>query len=295
SSRSPSPVPTRGKKRPQPSESSDTEDGNVTPAEAKASGDSSTGDAHYADDNSIELVLRRHGGRLRLKGQRPRVKLVAKEAIQETLTNICVTNAYPEGPDKNDIFARDSLIRSAKALHDKEIAQRCKHDELYWRKLGTIPLQRISNFRGQIKKATDALVRRAYDLKQGDALKVLWYEEGLRYIYPYDYEAYSTRIFVDALMDALFATPRSYGYRAASRFTSSLADKPDEKEIPAAMLALVATALYASIDDYRSMHREPCDFKSNIFLDIYRQNIATLSQYKHDCPIKYHRLMHSLF
>ncbi|RPD72983.1 hypothetical protein L226DRAFT_524415 [Lentinus tigrinus ALCF2SS1-7] len=271
---------------------------------SSASEDSNlSSDSRSPDNDSIELVMRKHGGRLRLKAQHPRVKLVAKEAIQETLTNICVINAYPEGPDKNDIFARDSLIRSAKALHDTEIAQRCKHDELYWRKLGTIPLQRISNFRGSIKKATDALVRRTYNLKQGDAMKVLWLEEGLRYVYPHDYQkktivdtdAYSTHIFVEALTDALFASPRSHGYRIVSRFASSLADKADEKEIPAAMLALVATALYASIDDYRGFHREPCDFKSNIFLDIYRQNIMTLSQYKHDRPIKFHRLMHSLF
>ena len=39
-----------------------------------------------------------------------------------------------------------------------------------------------------MKKVTDTIVRHAYDLQPGDALKVVWLEEGLRYIYPFDYE-----------------------------------------------------------------------------------------------------------
>ncbi len=58
-----------------------------------------------------------------------------------------------------------------------------------------------------------------------------------------DTEPYSTSVFVEALTDCFFARPRSYGYRIVSHFRSSLAEAPHEKEIPAAMLALVATAV----------------------------------------------------
>ena len=39
-----------------------------------------------------------------------------------------------------------------------------------------------------MKKVTDTIVKHTYDLRPGDALKVVWLQEGLRYIYPYDYE-----------------------------------------------------------------------------------------------------------
>ncbi len=58
-----------------------------------------------------------------------------------------------------------------------------------------------------------------------------------------DTEPYSSSIFVEALTDTFFAKPRSYGYRIVSHFGSSLPEAPHEKEIPAAMLALVATAV----------------------------------------------------
>ncbi|RPD52640.1 hypothetical protein L226DRAFT_460184, partial [Lentinus tigrinus ALCF2SS1-7] len=260
-------------------------------------------DSDDSDDDRTDLVLRRNGRRLKLKSQRPRVRRVAKQAISDVILNLCTVNAYPDGPDKSNGFIQSSLIRSAKALGDKELARRLRCVDNYWKKLGTIPLQRVPNFRGKVKKVTDALVKRAYALKPGDALKVIWLQEGLRYIFPFDYEKktivdtepYSTPVFAEALSDTFFAKPRSYGYQIVSPFGSSLAEAPHEKEIPAAMLALVATAIYASIDDYRSVRFEASDFKSNVYIDIYRQNIAALSQWKNDQLTIYHRFMHSLF
>ena len=55
--------------------------------------------------------------------------------------------------------------------------------------------------------------------------------------------AYSPRIFEEVLQAHFFSKARSFGWRIVDHFTSSLPDKPDEKEIPAAMLALVSTAV----------------------------------------------------
>lgn len=263
-------------------------DSDSSASDSGADGD--TTDSEDSDDDCTDLVLRKHGGRLKLKKQRPRVRRIAKQAIEDVLINVCTVNAYPDGPDKTNDFAQTSLLRSAKALGDKEVARRVKHEEKYWKKLATIvsdhglcchsslitptqPLQRIPNFRGKIKKITDTLVKRTYGLKPGDALKVIWLQEGLRYIFPFNYEVclivcarclsvvtmtdaiwmqnktivdtepYGTPVFVEALTDAFFAKPRSYGYRIVSHFGSSLPEAPHEKEIPAAMLALVATAV----------------------------------------------------
>ncbi|RDX49825.1 hypothetical protein OH76DRAFT_1418297 [Lentinus brumalis] len=235
-------------------------------------------DSDDSDSDGIELVLRKHGSRLKLKKQRPRVRRIAKQAIEDMLINVCTVNAYPNGPDKTNEFAQSSLRRSVKALGDMDIARRLKHNDKYWKKLATIPLQRVPNFRGKIKKVTDTLVKRAYGLKQGDALKVIWLQEGLWYIFPFDYETSELRV-----------------PDCVAHFRSSLAEAPHEKEIPAAMLTLVAMAIYASIDDYRNVCFEAGNFKSNLFIDIYRQNIAALSEFKTEKPGKYHRFMQGLF
>ena len=60
-------------------------------------------------------------------------------------------------------------------------------------------------------------------------------------------EPYTTRVFFDALKVAFFSNSRAYGAPIVSHFTSSLPDAPEEKEIPAAMLALVATAVSVRI------------------------------------------------
>ncbi len=106
---------------------------------SESGSDSDVGSASDDSDNDgIELVLRKHGGRLKLKKQRPRVRHVAKQAIEDMLINVCTVNAYPDGPDKTNEFAQSSLRRSAKALGDMDIARRLKHDDKYWKKLATI-------------------------------------------------------------------------------------------------------------------------------------------------------------
>ena len=55
--------------------------------------------------------------------------------------------------------------------------------------------------------------------------------------------AYSPHIFEEVLQAQFFNKPRSFGWGIVDRFMSSLPDKPEEKEIPAAMLALVSMAV----------------------------------------------------
>ena len=54
---------------------------------------------------------------------------------------------------------------------------------------------------------------------------------------------YGAAIYLDMLRVGFFKSSTSLGFKIMDRFTSSLLDKPDEKEIPAPMLALVATAV----------------------------------------------------
>ncbi|KAI0635790.1 hypothetical protein C8Q77DRAFT_1207724 [Trametes polyzona] len=262
---------------------------------------------HPNDNDSIELV--EPGPRLSLGIQRPRVRTVAKRAIDDVLLNVCLKNAFPEGPDKHNQFTRPTLIRIATELGFKDIARRLNSDVVYSRHLGSIPAQRISTFRGKVKKHTDGLVALVFGLHPGDALKVEWLDEKLNYIYPHEYKAslgkltrnvkrnlpYKPPVFTQVMRAAWFSKPSAYGFKIYDHFTSSSLEAPREKEIPAPMLALAATAIYASITDYSAPNYKAGDFTGNSFLDVYARNMRALQKIREGDVGKYHVLMHGFF
>ncbi|KAI0326318.1 hypothetical protein GY45DRAFT_1374066 [Cubamyces sp. BRFM 1775] len=73
------------------------------------------------------------------------------------------------------------------------------------------------------------------------------------------------------------------------------AEKPDEKELPAAMVALVSTAVFAAIDHHRTSPCEISNFSTNSFGGAYKHNIAILSSLKEHSLEVYHDVMHELF
>ncbi|KAI1790838.1 hypothetical protein LXA43DRAFT_1095059 [Ganoderma leucocontextum] len=255
------------------------------------------------DDPRMDLVW--YGSsRPNLGDLPPRVYRVAVRAIRECELNVCLLNAFP---DEDGNFTRSVLIKHAKELGFKDILAKLKSnketDELYHKKLGLIPAHRVFVLHGKVKKLGQRQVKAAYGLTVGDGAKVKWLLDGIAYIFPHDYkaqtvngdEAFSLPVFEDMLADAFFSRRTSFGYRIADHFTSSLLESPDEKEIPAAMLALVSTAIYACIDDYKSPRYEAGRFEVNQYLDAYQQNIGVLDDIKTGNPEAYHALMHGLF
>ncbi|KAI0351067.1 hypothetical protein OH77DRAFT_1430299 [Trametes cingulata] len=269
-------------------------------SEGQSSGDSDI--EMLVPEAHIDIVWPERGGKISLKAQHPRVRAVAKKAIKEILASLCLTNAFPEGPEKHGRFARSALAASAEKLNHQDILERLKNDQEYARALATIPAQRVSTFRGRIKALTDPLVAAAYHLESGDSDRVAWLKDSLRYIYPGDYEKdtveaqkpFSPPIFVQVLRNVFFNNARSIGNALAERFTSSDASRPDEKELPAPMLALVSTAIFASIADYEFDVYDAAEFSADSFADVYAENMRLLEHIKARGPRKYHLLMHRL-
>ncbi|CDO76891.1 hypothetical protein BN946_scf184903.g12 [Trametes cinnabarina] len=141
-------------------------------------------DSHV--NGSIEIVWPGKGGKIGLKAQHSRVRAVAQQAINGLLARVCLENAFPEGPEKHNHFAKHALISSAEALGFDDIVWRLKSDKEYAKTLGTI---RLSTFRGRIKAITDPLVQTAYGLECGARDHVNWLKDSLCYIYPGDFKA----------------------------------------------------------------------------------------------------------
>ena len=85
--------------------------------------DTSSPDPLDCTEDNITPVIRKEG-RIRLTDQPGRIQRVCTAAIKELLTNICVKNAFPDGPEKSSDFAKSALITAAKSLKYDDIRKK---------------------------------------------------------------------------------------------------------------------------------------------------------------------------
>ncbi|KAI0353816.1 hypothetical protein OH77DRAFT_1590904 [Trametes cingulata] len=255
-------------------------------------------------DSGIEIVFPERG-KLKLDHQHRRVRRVVQRAIFSTLADVALKNAFPDGLQKHGKVVYRALLKAAADFGYGDIVKRLKKQDQYAAELSKIasPVQRIPTFRGHVRKVAEGQPATAFGLTFGDKEKGDWLQHGRRYIYPFSYEnntieshkPYSPPVFVETLRAAFFKRPNSLGFKISDRFESTLPEKPDEKEIPAAMLALVATTLHAAIQDCKQGYTAPRDFTTNEYWGVYKDHIQELSTIRMAGPVQYHVLMHSLW
>ncbi|KAJ8456585.1 hypothetical protein ONZ51_g12035 [Trametes cubensis] len=255
-----------------------------------------------SEDERIDIVYK-NGSKIGITEQRPRVKKTLNTAIFSCQADILLRNAFPDGTEKYNAIARNALVKCADELGYTTLVKRLKHDNDYALSLASIPVDRIPSFRSRIREVISGAIQSTYHLRPGDVAHVNWLQKGCRYIYPHDYkkdrifgdEPFALPIFVDGLRAAYFRTPKSFGWRIVDKFTSSFPEKPEEKELPAAMVALVSTAVFAAIDDHRSNACEGSDFTTNSYSAAYKRNMDILLSLKERSLEAYHDIMHDLF
>ncbi|KAI0631685.1 hypothetical protein C8Q77DRAFT_1074678 [Trametes polyzona] len=241
-----------------------------------------------SDDSGVDLILPREG-RLRLKEQHRRVRRVIQHGIEFTLAEVCLQNAFPDSSQDHLKMVYRAILKAADELDDQDIVRRLKKKDNYAAELCKIPLQRIPIFRGNVRKLVEGVPITTFHMRFGDKEKGEWLLRNHRFLYPHDYEAktieagkiYSPDIFVEMLRLAFFKQPDAFGFEISSRFYSSLPEKPDEVELPAPMLALIATAAR--------------DFTANNYWSKYKDFINELSSIRMNGPQQYHVLMHGLW
>ncbi|KAI0819803.1 hypothetical protein BC628DRAFT_1525366 [Trametes gibbosa] len=247
------------------------------------------------EDSGVEVVLPQ-SGKLKIRDQHRRVRRVIQRSIYTMLVDIALKNAFPDGPQKQGQIISRALSSAATRFGYGDILKRLKKQDAYAAELAKIPSQRIPAFRGSVRKLAEGQPCTAFGLMFGDKDKGDWLQEGFRYIYPFDYESktikaskpYSPPVFLETLRVAFFKKPSSFGFEVSKYFESSLPDKPDEKEIPAAMLSLVATALHAAIEDCKHNHMQPRDFSANDYWSVYKDHIQELSTIRAHGPTQFH-------
>ncbi|KAI0922364.1 hypothetical protein AcV7_005915 [Taiwanofungus camphoratus] len=202
------------------------------------------------DDNDIEVIYPDRNGPLSLTAQRQRVQKVLCTAIDKILAFICFNHAFPESLALQS-FTKTALMDCAHSLGFEDIVLHLKNDSRYADDLTTVPIQRVYNFRSALKSKTDLLVPGHYGCKPGCSEIVEWLLYDSHYLYQCKPE---TRMFlsnkpflhdgiVAGLNQAFFNGRASIGMKNLHLFSSSLPEKPDEKELPKAMCALMGASV----------------------------------------------------
>lgn len=108
---------------------------------------------------------------------------------------------------------------------------------------------------------------------------------------------YRNERIVEVLQSLFFVGgPLSYANRYAHKFPEVTGpDGVAAREVPICMVALVATALYAAIDEWRTGKHEPTNFSADRYLEPYDGHVYNLEYIRTTKPTAFHTMMAHLY
>ncbi|KAN0113977.1 hypothetical protein V8E52_007126 [Russula decolorans] len=114
---------------------------------------------------------------------------------------------------------------------------------------------------------------------------------------PMRHKPYRNKRIVTAIRTLFFTGGTSaYAHRFDSKFPRFRGpDGALVREVPEAMLTLVATALYAAIHKWRTGVHQPTDFSTNAYIDAYNGHVGTLNHLRAQRSGAFHVMMADLY
>ncbi|KAH9911469.1 uncharacterized protein BXZ73DRAFT_107976 [Epithele typhae] len=244
------------------------------------------------------------GGVLSLTSQHIHVRDTLRVAFELVREHVLSENAFPDTVGRHQ-FVTASILRAAQTRGYNGLAGwfTSNPDEL--RALAPIVNQRICSIRNDLKKASDNLVVGFFKIVSGDETKQLikWLLQHLNYSYPVEpmqatvprNKPYQHPSISAILATVFFKGRKPHAKKHASIFKSTSPDRPEEKEIPMTMVALVSTAIHSSLMDWSQGTHQPTYFTADKYLDAYNEHVFNLEQIKARNPRGYHKTMHGLY
>ncbi|KAM6491506.1 hypothetical protein JOM56_000078 [Amanita muscaria] len=198
------------------------------------------------------------------------------------------------------------IAAASKAEHGEAYATRLDKDVMLKVDIVRLLNNRLSIYRSKTKKIARGIVELKYflDSDQVDRKsQIMDLIKNSRFIFASkqnSQEVDRSRPFqhpamLRVLQDVYFSGRRgqSLGHKHASRFASSIKEgvASRELEVPPAMVAMAATAVHASLEDFVGKQ----DFSADLYEDIYCKHITFLDQIRDASVRRYHRLMSDLY
>ncbi|KAF8996925.1 hypothetical protein BDQ17DRAFT_1429433 [Cyathus striatus] len=246
---------------------------------------------------------------IKLTDQPSNLQTTIRSSIQEVVGDTLFKDAFPSLDDTYKPF-RKVLHATAQQLKYSHLAHRFTKDPDFGKQVARLIAQRLADIHGKLKNMANDKVPAIYGLEK------LNYDECRKcvhdlmkqtsYIYarkltgeidggkPFQHPA-----IISLLRDGIFQAKRKpliadHVHRFKSTVTDGIGK--NEFEIPAAMLALIATMVYACLIDWQTGERNSrSDFSADFLADVYKDHIEFLGNILDGSKAKYHRMMHNIY
>ncbi|KAI9451374.1 hypothetical protein BJY52DRAFT_1191052 [Lactarius psammicola] len=250
-----------------------------------------------------DLVFTEGSTKLMLTNQRPIIRAVIQDAIENLRASILFTNAFP---DATIAFALSSdALKVAAESHKPD-------DGEYLAKLVPLPRARICLFRGEVKDRCNAVsVAALFAIGSAPEIARLVTRQLSHYTYTFPgapgdmgvtglvrrSQPYRNPRIIAVIRD-LYFTGGSNSF--ASRFnhlfpTYQGNDGMVHQEVPIPMVSLVATALYATLYEWRTGEQQALEFSANAYMDVYHGHVNTFKHILENRERAFHTMMSDIY
>ncbi|KAG1830884.1 hypothetical protein EV424DRAFT_1534813 [Suillus variegatus] len=245
-------------------------------------------------------------GSVQLTDQNIELRNVIQRGILEVKVYIAFEHRYPDLVTKN-VYTRDILLKAAQYHSVVPIEKRMRTDNEYLLALTNLIDARASLFRSEIKDVTSKNIVGYFRLGGFDCDAIL--DQLLTnhsYIFPQTFDAvglpspnrqkpYQTQPVFLILYEVFFKSSKSVGAQFSQRFCDIAKNKGGRPEIPIPMLAIVCTAICATLLAKQNKSSNDFKFTGNQFLDIYNHHVSLLGSIRNKAPIKFHKMMSDIY
>jgi len=248
--------------------------------------------------------------RVTLSVQAPLMRLVIQDAFEHVRASLLFKHAYPD-PIVTIGVVKEALLSAANGHRPTAsiIHNRLLHDDPYLFKMARLPRARISLFRSEVKERCNALVAPTFAAIKSAPQIIQMVDRqttGYNYTYPsapnkqgplMRSRPYRNDRIIKVIRD-LYFTGGSPSF--ASRFHHLFpvfrdSDAIWKHEVPIAMVALVATALYAALYEWRSGEQNIVEFSTTSYLDVYNGHVNTLLLIQDKRNPAFHTMMADIY
>ena len=209
------------------------------------------------------------------------IQTMLRKSILKLLGDLLFEDSFPDAEERTRM-SRDAVVYAGREMKFDEVVHRLMNDVNYLNQLAKVVSRscpcdnhdcsdllqaenRISQYRGAIKKSSALHVIEAFGSLRGKPNKVKALLDRKAYIYPFKngkvrtvliprlcglicsqpqrHKPYGNTIFPAILRDTIFKRPRAIGYKLKDRLFSSIKGTEHQPEVPPSMMSFLGTTV----------------------------------------------------
>ncbi|KAI9431989.1 hypothetical protein H4582DRAFT_2084278 [Lactarius indigo] len=260
-----------------------------------------------------DLVFVGSTTKIMLTSQRPLIQGIVQDAIENLRASLLFNNAFPDATVAF-AFTRDALLTATESHGHGGGIVRCQLqvDDEYLTKLISLSRARVPHFHSEVKERCNA-VSMAPIIATGSAAEISRLIRKQLSCYNYIFLGAPGNMGITGLVRTshpyrnprIIAVIRDLYFTGGStsfvaRFhhlfpTYQGEDGVVSREVPMPMVALVATALYATLYEWRGGEQQTAEFSANAYMDVYLTNMNTLKHILNNRERAFHIMMSDIY